>query len=324
MLPSCPKCASSTLARARDRSPPVYTCSRCRGLWLMPGEADILQPSTPTLDEPPPRVLNDKKGGVCPFGHGLLARARVELDDGGEIFYLERCSTCSGVFFDDGEWDRLAHSRMLAHLDELWDPMFQQRLAEARSRERWRADLVEKLSAETVDEMDQLVTTLAAVPRGHASDALAWLTWRLRDAWRVEDDTPSAPRRTRRVDAILLHVVAATQRLEHYVPASLSVEGFVHLCHRDQLIGVLQRHFTDRSSVDARERTSDLNVLVLDPASLLSPVREEVVGDVGVFPHLYGPLRPEAILKVVPIERDLTGDEILRRVDDAIEDPHDT
>jgi Zn-finger nucleic acid-binding protein len=113
----------------------------------MSGEADILQPSTPTLDEPPPRVLNDKKGGVCPFGHGLLAWARVELDDGVEVFYLERCSTCSGVFFDDGEWDRLAHSRMLAHLDDLWDPMFQQRLAEARSRERWRAVMTGRQAA---------------------------------------------------------------------------------------------------------------------------------------------------------------------------------
>jgi uncharacterized protein (DUF952 family)/Zn-finger nucleic acid-binding protein len=265
--------------------------------------------------------MNDKKGGVCPFGHGLLARARVELDDGGEAFYLERCTTCSGVFFDDGEWARLAHSRMFAHLDEFWDPLFQQRLAEERSRERWRADLVEKLSAGTVDDMERLVATLSAVPRGHASDGLAWLTSRLRDAWRAEDETPAPARRKRKVDAVLLHVVAATQRLESYVPASLSTEGFVHLCHRDQLIGVLQRHFTDR---EARERTLDLNVLVLDPASLLSPVREEVVGDVGVFPHLYGPLRSEAILKVIPIERDLSGDEILRRVDDAIEDPHDT
>lgn len=287
----------------------------------MPGEADILQPTTTIPDEPSPRVQNDKKGGVCPFGHGLLARTRVELDDGGDTFFLERCSTCSGVFFDDGEWARLAHSRMFAHLEELWDPLFQQRLAEARSRERWRDDLVEKLSQEVVDQLDRLVTALSAAPRGHASDGLAWLTSRLRDAWRVADEAPKTPRRTRKVDAILLHIVGATQRLEQYVPASLSTEGFVHLCHRDQLIGVLQRHF---APPDARERTSDLNVLVLDPASLLSPVREEVVSDIGVFPHLYGPLRPEAILKVVPIEKDLTGDEILRRVDDAIEAPHDT
>lgn len=315
MTPSCPKCESQALTRDRTLRPPVFTCGHCKGLWLLPGEADILKAETSsTTSTLPPRVPNDKKGGFCPFGHGLLARARVELDDGGEDFYLERCQTCSGVFFDDGEWARLLRSPMLEHLDDLWDPRFQQKLAEERSRERWRDDMVQKLSQETVDVLDALAAQL--YDRGLASEAIAYLSERVREH---NEAALVGPRRTRKVDSVLLHVVPAHERLDQYTPASLASEGFVHLCERDQLTGVILRHFSESTADDKRVRTGDLNVLVLDPARLLHPIKDDPVGDHGVFPHLYGPLRPDAVKKVVAVPKEMGLDEVLRRVDDAIE-----
>lgn len=333
MTPSCPKCTTgNVMARARDRVPPVYTCDNCKGLWLMPGEADILASTTPHPrgDSGPPRAVNDKKGGFCPFGHGLLERARVELDDGGAAFYLERCRACSGVFFDDGEWNRLVHSPMFPHLNDLWDPLFQQKLAEERSTERWRADLKEKLPPGTMETLDALADVLTS--QHLVSEAIAYLTDRARERLQVIESLPKEARRVRKVDAVLLHVLPATTRLEDYVPPSLATEGFVHLCHRDQLLGVLERHFAFDKDLDARlkrdPRPVAVNVLVLDASRLLSPVKEEPVSkdDVvyGVFPHLYGPLRTDAIFGVVAVDKDLGHDEILRLVDDAIETPHET
>jgi uncharacterized protein (DUF952 family) len=292
----------------------------------MPGEADILATSTPRPDSQTPRAGNDKKGGFCPFGHGLLERARVEPDDGGDAFYLERCRACSGVFFDDGEWSRLAHSQMFHHLNDLWDPHFQQKIAEERSIERWRSELAEKITQDNVDILDRLAEQLSS--RHMVSEAIAYLIERVREHTAVVEIPPASERHTRKVDAVLLHVVPATKRLSDYTPESLASEGFVHLCHRDQLLSVLERHFSMDKDLDARASREPhpqaVNIVILDVSRLLSPVKEEQVGTHGVFPHLYGPLRSDAILRVVPVAAELGHDEVLRLVDDAIEMPYET
>jgi uncharacterized protein (DUF952 family) len=288
----------------------------------MPGEADILVVNTASPNSPPARAHNDKRGGVCPFGHGLLERARVDLHDGGEAFYLERCRVCTGVFFDDGEWVRLARDQMFHHLHELWDPMFQQKVADQRSMERWRSELVTLIGAGTVDSLDKLVEQLT--DRRSVSEALAYLTQRMRERLSVSEPAADANRTVRKVDAVLLHVVPATVTMDSYTPASLATEGFVHLCRRDQLVDVLERHFGFHKDVEARSSVLDVNVLVLDPARLLSPVKEERVGDHGVFPHLYGALRADAVMRVIAIAADIGHDEVVRVIDDAIESPHDT
>lgn len=305
---NCPKCEGVDLARARDKSVPVWECPACRGMWLMPGEAELLSSSGTAAQHAVARLPADKKGGACPFGHGHLDRARVDVEDGGDAFYLDRCLACSGVFFDDGEWGRLARSHLLRHLDDLWDPLFQQRLDHERSDKRWRADLVEKLGDDIVGTLEDLAAKIATGDR--LSEALAWLTARV-DAHKraLSSAVADKPRRERRVDGVLLHFVRADTRLEDYVPESLADVGFVHLCHRNQAVEVRARHFPP---------LTDLVALVFDPAQLLSPVKEEETGH-GVFPHLYGPLRTDAVRTSVFLPGAASGDEVLRLLDDAIE-----
>lgn len=277
-------------------------------MWLMPGEAELLALGVNEITTTK-RAPQDKKGGFCPFEHGLLDRVRVELDDGGEPFYLERCRTCSGVFFDDGEWSRLAHSRLLAHLDDLWDPLFQQRLADERSHKHWRVDLIDSLGLETVETVEKLATTLA--DRGMVSEAVAYLSDLVqRKSPARTENAPAGPRRTRKVDAVLLHFAPANIDLATYQPASLADEGFVHLCHRQQANDVLERHFDiDKLPVLA---------FVLDESRLLSPVKEEETGH-GEYPHLYGELRADAIRARIFIPAGTQPDEVMRLLDDGIE-----
>jgi Zn-finger nucleic acid-binding protein len=51
----------------------------------------------------------------------------------GTAFHLERCPSCHGVWFDDGEWSALATAHLDERLDEFWT-------AEWRTRQRREHD----------------------------------------------------------------------------------------------------------------------------------------------------------------------------------------
>ena len=74
-----------------------------------------------------------------------------------------------------------------------------------------------------------------------------------------------------------------------YVPNSLAIEGFIHLSEKQQVPGTVERFYQGRS---------DLVILEVDPQLLRAPLRYEQVLDHGVFPHLYGPLNLEAVVRV--------------------------
>ena len=179
MQPRCPKCKTEVLSREKTRTSSgayvvaPYACASCRGMWLAPGEAetavDLVEESPPAGPSP-----NDKRGGFCPFGHGLMERAKVDVDEG---FYLERCVACRGVFFDAGEWDRLARARLLADVDALFDPVFQKKQAAARADAAHRARLVAAIGADVVEGLEAVAERLVDHPAKH--DALAYLFDRL-------------------------------------------------------------------------------------------------------------------------------------------------
>ncbi len=79
---------------------------------------------------------------------------------------------------------------------------------------------------------------------------------------------------------------------------SLAGEGFIHASTTRQAAEVLQRFYADYD----RER---LLVLVLDAGDLEaagSPVRwDHVPGQSEPFPHIYGPIPPDAAVSVLPV-----------------------
>jgi uncharacterized protein (DUF952 family) len=80
----------------------------------------------------------------------------------------------------------------------------------------------------------------------------------------------------------------------HYSPAGLASEGFVHLCTRDQLGGVVDRYYRGRD---------DLVLLTVRTDRLDAPLMwEDTTGSGERFPHLYGPLALAAVLSAVPFE----------------------
>jgi uncharacterized protein (DUF952 family) len=80
----------------------------------------------------------------------------------------------------------------------------------------------------------------------------------------------------------------------HYEPAGLADEGFIHLCTREQLAGVVERYYQDRD---------DLMLLTVRTDRLDARlVWEDTTGSGERFPHLYGPMALVAVLSAAPLE----------------------
>jgi len=166
----CPKCKTQTLAPlAADRGGdpeivPPSRCTHCRGVWL-PHEA-IEQHLVPaSVDKEQAAPAADGLAGFCPRCKGLLVRARFE---GSQAFHLDRCPSCSGVWFDAGEWAAVASSEWLTHLDDLWDPVWRRRVRERNARARQMEEIERALGPETLERLRAAVAAL----RNHPMRAL--------------------------------------------------------------------------------------------------------------------------------------------------------
>jgi uncharacterized protein (DUF952 family) len=97
---------------------------------------------------------------------------------------------------------------------------------------------------------------------------------------------------------IIYHVTTATewstaQQKGSYESASLKEEGFIHCSQEEQVAGVLQRYFTDKTN---------LVKLVIDTDKLTSKyVFEWSPSTEDTFPHIYGPVNLEAVTAVISI-----------------------
>ena len=106
---------------------------------------------------------------------------------------------------------------------------------------------------------------------------------------------------------MIMHIVSRSewtqaQQETAYVPASLRHEGFIHFSLPDQVIGTANRFYQGQT---------DLVLLVVDPASLrpelrLEPPLEAPESDLR-FPHLYGPLNLDAVVRVLDFPPDADG-----------------
>jgi Zn-finger nucleic acid-binding protein len=113
---------------------------------------------------------HDAKAGLCPEGHGIMIRARVEVD---EPFYLDRCFECGGVWFDSGEWQRLATYHLLGALPEIWTQEWQDRQRAEKEHESYIAWTHSVFGDELAAKLCEVAAALADHPR--REEALAFI-----------------------------------------------------------------------------------------------------------------------------------------------------
>jgi uncharacterized protein (DUF952 family) len=80
----------------------------------------------------------------------------------------------------------------------------------------------------------------------------------------------------------------AALRAGEYSPPSVESEGFIHCSRPGQVVQVANLFFPG---------VRDLVLIWIDPKLVSAEIRWEAVED-QVFPHIYGPLDPAAILAV--------------------------
>jgi uncharacterized protein (DUF952 family) len=78
-----------------------------------------------------------------------------------------------------------------------------------------------------------------------------------------------------------------------YTHPSLSKEGFIHNCSLEQLPGVIERYYAD---------IKNLTLLQIDESKLTAPLRYELAPSVNEeFPHIFGPINLDAVVKTEPL-----------------------
>jgi uncharacterized protein (DUF952 family) len=89
---------------------------------------------------------------------------------------------------------------------------------------------------------------------------------------------------------------SAAERSGAYSTSTLGVtleqEGFLHAARADQVGEVYDRYYADTAH--------PLVLLTIDTDRLDVPWREDPVGD-DSYPHIYGPLAPDAVVEINPL-----------------------
>jgi len=83
-----------------------------------------------------------------------------------------------------------------------------------------------------------------------------------------------------------------------YRADSLDSEGFIHCSNADQVARSAKRFYAD---------AAELFALRLDADRLGTTLRDEPASNGEVFPHVYGPIEPEAVVEICPMRRGPDG-----------------
>jgi Zn-finger nucleic acid-binding protein len=162
----CPKCEHQALD---ERRAGAGSCPACGGMWVPLYEVPrLLEDGVATSGDAP--AATDAATGMCPARHGIMSRARVET---ATPFTLERCSSCFGVWFDRGEWQRLADAHLVDDLPHFWSREWQAQQRRVHSRNAHLESAKEDFGGELYAQLVQLAETLRGDKR--RSEALAFL-----------------------------------------------------------------------------------------------------------------------------------------------------
>ncbi len=82
----------------------------------------------------------------------------------------------------------------------------------------------------------------------------------------------------------------AAEESGFYDAPSLHTEGFIHACAAEQVQGVLERYYPDKT---------DLFILHIDETLLTSMLKYELAPSVNeMFPHVFGVINKDAVVRV--------------------------
>jgi Zn-finger nucleic acid-binding protein len=133
---NCPSCNAPLSDVRLESDLPAKRCGSCGGVWL-DSNAYIAwhQAKRPKFADKTASesiaVLDTDSLKSCPNCQRLLMRYRVVP---GERFYLDRCSTCHGLWLDKGEWETLVARSFHDNVHEFFTQPWQAKVRAEETR----------------------------------------------------------------------------------------------------------------------------------------------------------------------------------------------
>jgi Zn-finger nucleic acid-binding protein len=164
---NCPKCKIATLQSVVAYSSEApRKCDSCGGFWVPIEQIPKIiqqQEELETLLTPVEAPDgHDARAALCPNGHGVLSRARVEVEEG---FFLDRCVHCGGIWFDQGEWQKIASAHLLSDIANFWTLPWQKKQREAVQEKAYLQWAKETFGAELLTQLSTVATALQGHPQ---------------------------------------------------------------------------------------------------------------------------------------------------------------
>ncbi len=136
----CPVCDSSPLIPKKlEDNLSSQTCLKCHGDWITAKDywgwlEAHGNPSEQVASEAPLPIESEVKARICPEDGRILRRFQIFPN---APFYLERCSTCLGVWFDAKEWEALKERELHDEVHLLFGKLWQEARLSQEARERF-------------------------------------------------------------------------------------------------------------------------------------------------------------------------------------------
>ncbi|RUM36704.1 MAG: hypothetical protein DSY50_01860 [Desulfobulbus sp.] len=156
---NCPKCKTVELRKRGYDSP--ANCYKCGGMWLGRKQLpQFIEHADSGINESGGTGHHDEITGLCPSGHGIMIRARIDID---QPFYLEKCPTCGGIWLDYGEWEKIVSNRLVEHLHEFWCQSWQAK----QRKDKQRVNFLESNRQILGDQVFREVMNLSELLKEH-------------------------------------------------------------------------------------------------------------------------------------------------------------
>lgn len=172
---NCPVCgadlerASLLDASAEDPTLRGFRCPGGHGVFLPSDlyfawrERHAPAEQAPSSVPPSGAVGDLKQAKLCPQNARIMRRAQTGPDG----FWLDRCATCGGVWFDGQEWEATVEAGLLDLLPTLFTDAWQRQIDEAQTAEHWQSTLEEQIGADDLARVDAFREWAWAHPLRH-------------------------------------------------------------------------------------------------------------------------------------------------------------
>ena len=147
-----------------------FRCPNAHGLFL-PSDLYFAwrEGHEPVVDGggliPSPDAVGDvKKPKLCPQDGRIMGRYKVGA---GNTFWLDRCATCSGVWFDGDEWEATVEAGLLDHLPSIVTDAWQRTIEDDEAASTRAGTLRDRLGADDLERIDAFRTWAWAHPERH-------------------------------------------------------------------------------------------------------------------------------------------------------------